>query len=297
MIAFLPRTAHSRDVVPNLRIKPMNINTEYELLTKEIYETLLAEDGVTVDVQHNVLIKGKAFSHQIDVYWEYKVAGIIHKVAIECKNYNSNVSVAKVRDFYGVLADIGNTNGIMVSKKGFQKGAKEYAEHYGINLMELRKPNDDDWKGRVKKIQLNLGIIKTDIKERRFNLDNEWIKKNIDLPNIENEFSFELKGMANEIWIFDNDGNKITNLHKLENGLPQNWKNESNLIHKEEFEQGYFHNDKIGRVKINSIEYVYDVLAGKEKPIIIDGTESAKAILKDAHSGEIKFFDKDGKVK
>ncbi|MCB0436991.1 MAG: hypothetical protein KDD08_13135, partial [Mangrovimonas sp.] len=64
-----------------------------------------------------------------------------------------------------------------------------------------------------------------------------------------------------------------------------------------EFEQGYFHNDKIGRVKINSIEYVYDVLAGKEKPIIIDGTESAKAILKDAHSGEIKFFDKDGKVK
>lgn len=110
----------------------MNINTEYELLTKEIFETLLEDDGVTINVQHNVEVQGKAFKHQIDVYWEYQIAGITNKVAIECENYNSNVSVAKVRDFYGVLSDIGNINGIMVSKSGFQKEQKS-----SQNIMEL----------------------------------------------------------------------------------------------------------------------------------------------------------------
>ncbi|MBB3123299.1 hypothetical protein FHS04_000796 [Mesoflavibacter sabulilitoris] len=272
----------------------MNVNLEYELLTKEIYETLLNEEGVTVNVQHNALVKGKAFTHQIDVYWEYKVAGITHKVAIECKNYNSNVSIAKVRDFYAVLVDLGTVNGIMVSKVGFQKGAKEFAEYYGINLMELRKPNDNDWKGRVKTIELNLSIIKTNVKKRKFNLDTEWVDNNIDLTK---DFSFELKGMADEIWIYDDKGVKIINLHDIENSLPQNWKNESDLTYIKEFDQGFLHNDQIGRVKINSIEYVYDVLKGKENPIIIDGTQSAKAILKNAHSGEILFFDKEGRVK
>ncbi len=271
----------------------MNLNIEYELLTMEIYKTLLEEEGVTVDVQHNVVIKGKAFSHQIDVYWEYKIAGVTHKVAIECKNYNSNVSVAKVRDFYGVLADVGNTNGIMVSKKGFQKGGKKFAEHYGINLMELREPNDEDWKGRIKSIEFNIGFIEIDVKETSFNLDNEWVKKNIIMPNTDEDFSFEIRGMTNQLWVFDENGEKITNLEKLQNSLPHKGKNESKLKHIEEFEQGYLHNDT-GKIKINSIEYLYDVIARKPKTLTIDGAKSAKAILKDAHSGEIKFFKKNG---
>lgn len=273
-----------------------NINTEYELLTKDIYEVLLKKEGVTIEVLHNVEIQGKAFKHQIDVYWEYEMAGIKHKVAIECKNYNSNVSVAKVRDFFGVLSDIGNTNGIMVSKVGFQKGAKEFAEFYGINLRELRKPNAVDWKGRIKKIQLDLNMITTNVIDRKFNLDEDWIKKNVSFKN-EKEFIFQLSGMADEIWIYEENGKEITNLYEIENKLPQNWKSEKNVVHDEKFINGFLKTEKYGLIKINSIEYLYDIRQGKSKPVIIDGTEDAKAILKDAQSGEIKFFSKDGKIK
>ena len=151
-------------------LRKMNIHTEYELFAKEIYGTLLKNEGVTVEVKHNLQIQGKANKHQIDVYWEYQVAGVIHKVAIECKNYNSKVSIAKVRDFFGVLSDIGNINGIMVSKIGYQKGAKKFAEHYGINLKELRELTDIDWKGRIKTIQVGLNIITTNVKNTKSNM-------------------------------------------------------------------------------------------------------------------------------
>lgn len=274
----------------------MDINTEYELLTKDIYETLLTEEGVTINVQHNVNIQGKAFKHQIDVYWEYKIAGITHKVAIECKNYNSNVSVAKVRDFFGVLTDIGNVNGIIVSKNGFQKGAKEFGHHYGINLKELRKPINKDWKGRIKSIQLNLNIITHKIKERKINLDEDWIKENIKIPKGE-IFSCQIKGKGDQIWIVKENGERIKNFHQLDNEIPQNWKNEENLTYKYEFSDGFLESEKYGLIKLNSIDYTYDISEGTPEPIIIDGTESAKAILKDAISGEIKFFDKNGKIK
>ena len=274
----------------------MDINIEYELLTKEIFETLLKDDGVTVNVQHNVEIQGKAFKHQIDVYWEYQIAGIIHKVAIECKNYDSNVSVAKVRDFYGVLSDIGNVNGIMVSKNGFQKGAKEFAEYYGINLREIREPTDKDWEGRIKKIQINLNMITTQVKRRMFNIDEKWVKENIELPE-NGDYSYEISGMANEIWIIDGNGNKIKNIYQLENELPRKWEKEEDVQHIYKFEDGYLEVEKYGKIKLISIEYVYDVLKGEQKSLVIDGTASAKAILKDAITGEIKFFNKDGTIK
>ena len=274
----------------------MDINIEYELLTKEIFETLLKDTGVTINVLHNVEIQGKAFKNQIDVYWEYQIAGIIHKVAIECKNYNSNVSVAKVRDFYGVLSDIGNINGVIVSKVGFQKGAKEFAKYYGINLRELRVPTDEDWKGRIKTIQINMEVITKQIKKRKFNIDIEWAKENITLSK-NGDFSYEIKGKADEIWIIDGNGNQLKNVYQLDNELPHNWENKENLQYVYEFEDGFLEVEKFGKIKMISIEYIYDILTSKQKPLIIDGTASAKAILKDAITGDIKFFDKDGTIK
>lgn len=122
----------------------MNPNTEYEKFTQEIYQQLLNEDFgniKTVNVLHNVKLKGRSGQeHQIDVYWEYEMVGIMYKTAIECKNYKHPISVGKIRDFYGVLSDLNNVIGIMVTKEGYQKGSKEYARHYGINLKELRQP-------------------------------------------------------------------------------------------------------------------------------------------------------------
>ncbi|GKS73305.1 hypothetical protein AVME950_00435 [Acidovorax sp. SUPP950] len=131
---------------------------EYELLTQAIYQAILAEEGNrTVSVQHNVSIAGRSgVEHQVDVYWEFKQAGVTHKVLIECKNYASNLTLEKARNFFAVVHDIGNCVGIMVTKTGYQSGAAAFAKHYGLALKLLRKPTAADWKGRIRKVQINM---------------------------------------------------------------------------------------------------------------------------------------------
>lgn len=71
----------------------MNQNTEYERFTQEIYQQLVNTDVVkATKVLHDVKLEGRSGQkHQIDVYWEYEIAGNKQKVAIECKNYNRPV--------------------------------------------------------------------------------------------------------------------------------------------------------------------------------------------------------------
>ncbi len=275
----------------------MNDNTQYEIFTQEIYQSLIDAQGIdTIKVEQDIKIEGRSGQkHQIDVFWEYKIAGINHRVAIECKNYNKVVSVGKVRDFFGVLSDIGNINGIMVTKEGYQKGSKEFAKHYGINLKELREPKEEDWKGRIKSIVVNMVMVAPNIKSRFIAVDEEWVKRNITLPE-NGDFRYSIGGMADQIWITDESGKKIKNFHQLDQELPQNWKGEKDLEHTYNFENGFIEVEQYGRIKIKSIKYLYEVNTGSNE-IVIDGSKTAKAILKDALNGEIKFFDKDGKIK
>ena len=121
----------------------MNQNTEYERFTQEIYQQLVDSDVVkATTVQHNVKLIGRSGQkHQIDVYWEYEIAGNMHKVAIECKNYNKSVPLSVVQGFKGVLDDLNGVNGIIVTKKGFQIGAKQYAKEWGYTLERIETPD------------------------------------------------------------------------------------------------------------------------------------------------------------
>lgn len=135
---------------------------QYEQLTQSIYQAILQnESSNNIQVEHNVGVIGRSgVAHQIDVLWRFKQAGIEHTVLIECKNYASNVTLEKVRNFFGVIHDIGNAQGLIVTKTGYQSGTVQFANYYGIGLKELRKPNDLDWQGRVKDIHIVI-IAKT----------------------------------------------------------------------------------------------------------------------------------------
>lgn len=273
----------------------MDADTKYELLAKSIYERLIEEDGLTIEVQHDAKIQGKANEHQIDVYWEYQIAGIIHRVAIECKNYNSKVSIGKVRDFSGVLTDIGNINGIMISKKGFQKGAKDYASYYGINLKELRQPNDSDLEGKNYPITAVISLYQVDIKDRKFIIDKEWVLRNTDLLK-RNSSSLPFRGRSDRIWITDNRGNRIKSLKEIENGLPTNCKKENGIQRASVFKDEYLETKEYGNLKLKAIVFTYDVIEQGPISLAMEGIWYAKAILKDVYTNEIKFFDKDNKI-
>jgi len=274
----------------------MNENTDYEKFTQEIYQTLIKAQGIdTIDVKHDVKIEGKSGQeHQIDVYWEYEIAGFKHKVAIECKNYNSVVSIGKVRDFCSVLSDLTNVNGIMVTKIGYQSGAKKFGDFYGINLKELRLPIEKDWKGKIRTIEFQTKIVMPNIKQRIPLFDNDWIKQNVILPE-NGQMTYSLQGMANEIKIVNGAGEVITDFHELDNKVPHEWDAVTGLEHIYTFEEAYIDVQPLGRLKITGVKYTYDVETETNNSKI-DALETTKAILKDAITGEIRFFKKDGNV-
>ena len=98
---------------------------------------MLHSDGVeNINVLHNVKIIGRSgASHQIDVYWEFKLAGVTYKTCIECKHYNSSVKKSHIAAFSAVLEDIGNATGIFATTEGYQEGALLFAQAKGIRLL------------------------------------------------------------------------------------------------------------------------------------------------------------------
>ena len=138
----------------------MKPGTEYELFVKDVYDCLNKADGLTdVDIRHNVKLTGlSGIPRQIDIFWSFKRAGIPYKVAIECKDFNKRVSIDKVSAFHDVLNDPQDVHGIVATKVGFQNGAKEWAKKYGIQARIIRHPIEEDWKGRIKDIHLQVNL-------------------------------------------------------------------------------------------------------------------------------------------
>ena len=275
----------------------INENTEYELLAKEIYQTINADEGFKhIDVQHNVKLVGKSgCKHQIDVYWEFENMGETHKVAIECKNFSTEVSVGRVRDFFGVIHDIGDVKGVFVTKVGYQSGAVKFAEHYNISLKEMRPPEDQDWNGRARDLVVNINKIELQNVHPNPDLDIEWLEKNTSYKEGDR---INIHALNNDLLLKDSQGNLIKTIRDLESELPHDWKNEKERKHKFKFDEDTFFELPNGdQFKILGIMYTYDVTSSDVSKLKIEGDSIAKAILKDVRNGQIKFYNKDGQIK
>ncbi len=245
----------------------MNASTEYEQFTQEVYQQLSAHQYTGFNrVRHNIKLKGRSgCEHQIDVYWEYKKDGITHRVAIECKNYKKRVPKEKVCAFYGTLVDLDDVKGIMVSKKGFQKGAKQFAEHYRISLKELREPEGEETiLGGI-----NIGFH-IDRKRPLYKVDKKWATEhNIDVP----DGFIHLTPVDDKLR--DSKGIIITSLRTVEDGST--------------FEDAYLHTISLGAVKILEVKYDY-TREDLQRNMYIDAEGFVKAILKDAFNDTTDFM-------
>ena len=275
----------------------MNPNTEFELLTQKIYQKLVNNDVLKpTKVQHNVKLKGNSgCEHQIDVYWEYEIAGNLHRVAIECKNYNTKVKVGGVRAFYGVLKDLNNVNGIMVSKQGYQKSALEFAAHYGISLKQLRRPRADEVIGEVN-MKSHLCL-----RHRVFLIDEGWIADhNFDIERLRQFYaSFQVK--KSKYWlsathfpietkdhiIRDSSGNQISSIEELERQLPEQLASPITFS----FEDGWLESKHWGPVRIKEVKFEEE---NKIQEIIINlaAEDFVEAILEDALCGKMDYVSK-----
>ncbi|MBZ0090849.1 MAG: restriction endonuclease, partial [Sulfuricellaceae bacterium] len=103
-----------------------------------VYQTLLDLKGEKVLVARDVTIRGRNnLDPQIDVYYEFELAGIRHQVAIECKNMQRPLDKDRVMAFCSKVNDCPGMRGIIVAAHGYQSGAKKFAEDNGVSALVL----------------------------------------------------------------------------------------------------------------------------------------------------------------
>lgn len=112
----------------------------FEERVKHIYDALLNINREKVAVSRDVKLKGHdGLVHQFDVYYEFSRAGVSHRVAIECKDKSRPIDKDAVMAFRGKVFDVLGLQGVMVSAKGYQSGAKKYAEDNGIIAITMEQ--------------------------------------------------------------------------------------------------------------------------------------------------------------
>lgn len=266
---------------------------DFELFVKSIYQEILTQEKYeNINIEHNVKIKGKSGQfHQIDIYWEFLVAGVLHRVAVECKDYTSLVSIGKLRDFFGVLEDIGNMAGVFITTQGYQSGAITYAKSKGIALKTVQEPAEDDIEAHqgIKKICINMNALCLGDVCPEFVFDKPWIKEN---TNLKAGDTITISGISNEIKIIDSSYNLIGTLHDIQNKLPRSG-NCQGLKYTENFDDGFLFSPNLeGRpLKINSINFTYNTY-------IVSSTSISKfklmaeAVVKDILTGDTYLYNK-----
>ena len=271
----------------------MNPNTEYERFTQEVYQQLLRCQYPNIaNVQHNIRLEGRSgCKHQIDVYWEYEKDGARHRVAIECKNYKNSISISKVRDFFGVLNDIGNIQGIMVTKVGYQKGAKQFAEEYDISLKELRSPNEGET--IIGEMTFFTHVEKTSI---LFRVDEQWAeehginipeyKRRMDMTSMDNNRRWDTATHIPLPFVDDvvrtAKGDYIISLETIRDSI-------KDYPYVLPFQDGYINTKPWGKIKILEVKFDHNA-KDIQRIIDIDAEGFVKAILKDAFSNTTDFM-------
>lgn len=137
----MPPHPSIRSVIHALKAQPANkvprTWQELEDHVQNVYQTILNLENRAILVAKDVQLRGRDDDcYQIDVYYEFEVAGLRHRVAIECKNTQRPVERERVIALKGKLDDCLDVKGVMVAANGYQSGAIDYARNNGIVLLE-----------------------------------------------------------------------------------------------------------------------------------------------------------------
>lgn len=176
----------------------------YEELVKRVYEQLGQTSGVKILGYGNACKrKGKSgVEHQIDVLTSHSDGIHEYLTDIECKYWDQKINKDIVMKVAEIVGDCNFAKGIIVSKLGFTPDAEQYARHKGVGLVELREFTDGDWKGRIRKIILNIKALWPELDRVEVmgseTLDGEYVE------------SGTFSGDASQMDIISPDGDTIT---------------------------------------------------------------------------------------
>ena len=200
-----------------------NTGIPYEILTKQIFQALHDQDQIeNIKVQHNVKLQGKTVEHQIDVYWEYELGGVVYRAVVQTKDWDQTVSKGHLIQFKGVLDDLpGQPRGIFVTRTGYQSGAQQFAAANGIVLYELREPTTKDVEGRINSIILKITAFITTAPSVEPIVDKDWVgveRKRLNIPSTE-QFQISITKRLAEMLLFKENEQKVGSFEQIIEGM------------------------------------------------------------------------------
>ena len=273
-----------------------NDGKQYELFVANLQQALLDAENVTT--QKNIKIETNkkildncGIERQFDIYWEYELGGLTYKTVIECKDYNSSITVEKIDALIGKVKDIPDLKAVFATKTGYQSGAKTKADRNKIDLLVVREQNDSDWKDAdgtplIKKICINLQVsMPAQIHKFEPIIDREWIKENTGLDTSQ---PLSIAGSNNEIYIDDIDGGAKYSLYDLAAKLsPFDGKEYGSFEKRENFDNAFICHKDV-KLKITSYRVEYSIFKPDTIPIERDFSKELIGVIEYLQKGTKK---------
>lgn len=277
-----------------------NNGKDYEQFVANLHKSLL--DSEPLGLHKNIKIELNKKIHdnsgnirEFDLYWEYELAGITYKTIIECKDYNSYISVEKIDALIGKIRDIPDLKPVFATKKGYQRGAQKKAQQNRIELLIVREQNNTDWEGKIREICINLHI-QSPAKIISFDprINGIWVKEN---TQIDISKPFRLNDMTNRIIIEDLDANAIYSLYDLEQKLAPFGNNQAgNFIKEETFKNAFLICEEL-KLKLDSYKIEYSIAETIKIPLNIDFSKELLGVIEYIQRGNKKLVFKEGHIK
>jgi Zn-dependent peptidase ImmA (M78 family) len=163
----------------------MNTTKKGDKLEDRVYSILsdlLAEDNFFVSGKNSKIFKKKGYysrDRDGDIVFDITIETFMPGAKeysmltiIECKNLNHKVPVDDVEEFAAKIRQIGenNTKGIIISQKGFQKGALSFGKSNKLGICIVEQKEKLQWISYRK--DREAGIISSEIKEKILGKEN-----------------------------------------------------------------------------------------------------------------------------
>ncbi|TGL45996.1 restriction endonuclease [Leptospira perdikensis] len=282
-----------------------NTGKDYELFVKSLQQAILNSESVAT--QKNIVIEVNKkliddcqIEREFDLYWEYELGGLIYKTIIECKDYNSKISVDKIDALIGKVRDLPDIKAVFATKQGYQSGAQKKAARNKIELLIVREQNDTDWRdseGRplIKKIIINMFIcLPASINHFLPTVDSKWLEEN-NKQNIDSSFS--LTGLDKDIIIEDIGRSDKYSLYDLSYRLSNiDGKRIGTFEEPINFDNAFLIYKEL-KLKIKSILLNYSIHKPIENPIEIDFSKELEGVIEYLERGKKKTIFKNGKIR
>ena len=272
--------------------KRKNTGIPYQEYIRDLYDYILNENSVNnIEVKHNHEIQGKTYPHKIDVYWEFEVGDLTYRTIVEAKDWETPVPKERVLTFKAIIDDLpAGTHGIMISRNGFQIGAKTIAEANGIVLYTLRQPTKNDFENDIGSKKIRFEINKPLVDELKLFCSREGIDPcGIDFNDLSNHTpNIHLYKKTNDTFSPVCSLSELVYSYCFSVGKGREYINET-------FDDFYITDKNQSYIRIERLSGYFGLLQPDEF-IELKAKDLVGSYLKDIFSGKIRTITKSGRV-